>query len=189
MDFGVRTLWNKTKTVLSHELHANTSPIKISLSLAIGVLVGFSPFYGIHTIIVLALAFLLRLNRPIALLGSGVTLLPFVPLWIAAGIVTGKMVAPVETASRIIDNIKSVMASDEQFWGITSAVVNFCRRIFPSDVFDKVDEEASHGILDGFVQWAIGCSVFAVATAILTFAVSYLIFWRVAAVRHKKMPH
>ena len=187
MKLGVRALWDKTKAVLSKELRANTSPLRASLSLALGVLVGLSPFYGIHTVIVLALAFMLRLNRPLALIASSITLLPFVPLWIAGGILIGEIVVPVETASRIIDFVKNSMTS-EQFWGIAAGIAKFCKRLLPPDVFDKVDEEASHGVIDGFVQWLIGCSVFAVVGAILTFAVCYFILIRRAAARRKKPP-
>ncbi|MGA2507555.1 MAG: DUF2062 domain-containing protein [Chitinispirillaceae bacterium] len=186
MNLGVRALWNKTKLVLSKELHANTSPVRLSLSLALGVFVGLSPFYGIHTVIVLALAFILRLNRPLALIGSGITLLPFVPLWIAAGIFVGKIVVPVETASRIIDFVKNSM-TPEQFWGVASGIAKFCKRLLPHAVFDNVDEEASHGVIDGFVQWLIGCSVFAVIGAVVTFAVCYFILVRREAVRRRKL--
>lgn len=186
MKLGVHALWVKTGTVLSKELHANTSPFRASLSLALGVLVGLSPFYGIHTVIVLALAFMLRLNRPLALIASGITLLPFVPLWIVGGIFIGKIVVPVETASRIIDFVKNSMPS-EQFWGIAANIAKFCKHLLPPDVFNTVDEEASHGIIDGFVQWLIGCSVFAVAGAVLTFVVCYFVFIRRAAARRKKL--
>jgi len=53
----------KIVTVVKNELHANTSPLRVSFSLALGILVGFSPFYGLQTITVIALAFLFRLNR------------------------------------------------------------------------------------------------------------------------------
>ena len=186
MNFGLRAFCDKTKTVLTNELKANTSPLRASLSLALGVLVGLSPFYGIHTLIVLASAFILRLNRPLALIASGITLLPFVPLWIAGGIFIGKIVVPVETTSCIIDFVKNLM-TPEQFWNIVAGIAKFCKRFLPKDVFDKVDGEASHGVIDGFVQWLIGCSIFAVAGAVITFAVCYYFFLRRAASHRNKL--
>lgn len=186
MNFGVLALWDRIKTVFTNELKANTSPLRASLSLAFGVLVGLSPFYGIHTIIVLVLAFMLRLNRPLALIASSITLLPFVPLWIAGGIFIGKIVVPVETAGCIIDFVKNLMTF-EQFWSIVTGIAKFCKRFLPKDVFDKVDGEASHGVIDGFVQWLIGCSVFAVAGAVITFAICYYILLRRAATKRKKL--
>lgn len=185
MNFGVKILWNKTRAVVSNEIKANTSPFRASLSLALGVLVGLSPFYGLHTLIVIALALMLRLNRPLALIASGITLLPFVPLWIAGGILIGKIVVPVETVSRFIDSLNDLITS-ERFWTIAAGVVKSCKRFLPADVFDKVDEEAGHGVIDGFFQWFIGCSVFAVAGAALTFAVCYYILHKRAASRIKK---
>ncbi len=186
INFSVRILWNKIKTVLTNELKANTSPLRVSLSLALGILVGLSPFYGIHTIIVLASAFILRLNRPLALIASSITLLPFVPLWIAGGILIGKIVVPVESAGCIIDFVKNLMTS-EQFWSVVGSIANFCKRFLPKDVFDKVDAEASHGVIDGFVQWLIGCSIFAVAGAVITFVVCYFILLSRAASHRKKL--
>jgi hypothetical protein len=182
INLGVRELWKTTKRIVANELQANTSPFRASLSLGIGVLVGLSPFYGIHTIIILALAFLLRLNRPLALIASGITLLPFVPFWIAGGIFIGKLVLPVEKASQLIDYVTGLMTS-ERFWDLASGIAKFCRRFLPSDVFSTVDEEAGHGVVDGFVQWLIGCSVFAVAGAIISFVVCYFILLRRAKIR------
>ncbi len=46
----------------------------ISLSFSIGVLIGFSPFLGLHTIIGLSLCFLTRLSKPALLTGIFVNL-------------------------------------------------------------------------------------------------------------------
>ena len=42
----------------------------IALSLAVGVLVGFSPFLGLHTVIAVLLCFLTRLNKPALMIGN-----------------------------------------------------------------------------------------------------------------------
>ena len=42
----------------------------LSLSFAIGVLIGFSPFLGLHTAIALALCFLTGLNKPALMIGT-----------------------------------------------------------------------------------------------------------------------
>ena len=185
MKFGVRTLWNKIKAVLANELRANLSPLRASLSLGLGILIGFSPFYGIHTILVLPLAFLFRLNRPLALLATSTTILPFVPLWLAAGIFTGKLIVPVETAGSIIDSVRGAQ-SWEQFDRMITFLVNTSRHYLPAGVFDAIEDEAGHGVLDGFVQWLIGCSILAVVSALLTFAVSYFIFLHRQKVRREK---
>lgn len=185
IDFGISALWKKGREVVAGELRANTSPLRVSLSIAVGIFVGLSPFYGLHTVIVIVLAFLLRCNRPIALAASCITLLPFVPLWIAAGIFAGKLVAPIQTVSRLID-LASGLVTSEHFWGITAWIVRISRRFLPPDVFNKVDEEAGHGIIDGFVQWFIGCSVLAAAGGLVSFAVCYYILLRRAEAMKRK---
>jgi uncharacterized protein (DUF2062 family) len=50
-------------------LHVNDTPERTAAAFAIGVLVGFSPFLGFHTLIAIALAFIFNLNRVAALLG------------------------------------------------------------------------------------------------------------------------
>jgi uncharacterized protein (DUF2062 family) len=41
----------------------------LSLSFAVGVLIGFSPFMGLHTVIALSLCFLTRINKPSLMIG------------------------------------------------------------------------------------------------------------------------
>lgn len=59
------------------------SPIELSLALGLGVAVGCTPFYGFHTLIAIALAFVFRLNVVIMWLGTHVStpiLAPFLIL-------------------------------------------------------------------------------------------------------------
>ena len=57
----------------------NDSPRKKALSIALGVFVGISPFWGFHTLIVLFMAIVLKLNKAIAFAFSNVSLPPFIP--------------------------------------------------------------------------------------------------------------
>jgi uncharacterized protein len=54
---------------LDQLLHTHDTPQRTAAAYALGVLFGFSPFLGLHTILALALAFALRLNRVAVLLG------------------------------------------------------------------------------------------------------------------------
>lgn len=60
-------------------LHSSDSPKKKALSIALGVFVGLCPLWGFHTIIVLFLAVLLKLNKVIAFAFSNVSFAPFIP--------------------------------------------------------------------------------------------------------------
>ena len=50
-------------------LHVNDTPERTAGAFALGVFLGFSPFLGLHTIVGIALAFILNLNRVAVLLG------------------------------------------------------------------------------------------------------------------------
>lgn len=70
-------------------LHSEDSIGKKSAAVALGVLVGLSPLWGFQTITVLFLALVLRLNKLIAFAFSNVSIPPFIPFIIYAGIQTG----------------------------------------------------------------------------------------------------
>jgi uncharacterized protein (DUF2062 family) len=62
----LRDRWEKLK-------HEKSSPAGIGVSVAMGVLVACTPFYGLQTLVALALAWALRLNKIAVLLGSAVS--------------------------------------------------------------------------------------------------------------------
>ncbi len=70
----LKDLWLKTKQLLK-EHH---SPEEIALGIAIGVFIGFTPFYGFHTVLAILAALLVRhANRLAILLGTQISL-PFI---------------------------------------------------------------------------------------------------------------
>jgi uncharacterized protein len=50
-------------------LHTHDTPRRTAAAFALGVLLGFSPLLGLHTVLALAFAFALRLNRIAVLIG------------------------------------------------------------------------------------------------------------------------
>jgi uncharacterized protein (DUF2062 family) len=68
------------------------SPKKKALSIALGIFIGLSPFWGFHTIIVIFLAILLNLNKAIAFTLSNVSLPPFIPFVLYASSKMGQFV-------------------------------------------------------------------------------------------------
>jgi uncharacterized protein len=54
---------------LEQLLHTHDTPRRTAAAFALGVFLGFSPFLGLHAVMGLALAFLLRLNRVAVILG------------------------------------------------------------------------------------------------------------------------
>ncbi len=63
-------LSRRWKVLLLDLLGREEPPERVAAAIALGIGVGFSPFIGIHFLIAIGLAFLLRLNRIDALLGQ-----------------------------------------------------------------------------------------------------------------------
>ena len=72
------------------------SPQKKAISIALGVFIGLSPFWGFHTIIVIFLAIILKLNKVIAFTFSNVSLPPFIPFVLYASSKMGQFVLGIE---------------------------------------------------------------------------------------------
>jgi len=66
------------RDLIKQLLHLDDTPEHTALAYAVGVLLGFSPFLGLHTIGGVAIAFLFRLNRVAVLVGAWTNL----PWWI-----------------------------------------------------------------------------------------------------------
>lgn len=77
------------KFFLENILHNEDSNFKKAASIALGVFIGISPFWGFHTLLVLALAVILRLNKVIAFAASNVSFPPFIPFVIYGSLQVG----------------------------------------------------------------------------------------------------
>ncbi len=61
------------------ELASNASPGKLALASSVGAFIGSTPLFGLHALIALAVATVLRLNRVLALASTQVSLPIFAP--------------------------------------------------------------------------------------------------------------
>lgn len=82
--------------VMEDLLGNQDSPQKKALSIALGIFIGLSPFWGFHTIIVIFLAIVLKLNKAIAFTFSNVSLPPFIPFVLYASSKMGQFVLGIE---------------------------------------------------------------------------------------------
>ncbi|MFK5974217.1 MAG: DUF2062 domain-containing protein [Flavobacteriaceae bacterium] len=73
-------------------LHNNDSPRKKALSIALGILIGLSPLWGFHTVVVIFLAILFKLNKVIAFAFSNISFPPFIPFVLYASSKVGQLV-------------------------------------------------------------------------------------------------
>jgi len=80
------------KFIKEDVLASHDPPLKKAKSIALGVFIGFSPLWGLHTFLVFFMAVLLRLNKAIAFAFSNVSLPPFIPFIVIASIWLGNLV-------------------------------------------------------------------------------------------------
>lgn len=158
----------KIIALVKHELRAHTSPVRASLSLALGVFMAILPIHGFQVITLVALTYLLRLNRPLALVGVSVSSAPLIPLWIAAGIGFGNLLVPAATATALAATAESVLPGFIQGWMLKLPV---------------------EGVFEGVIRWFIGSVLLAVLCGVVTFAISLPLIKKVKEHRRKRKHH
>jgi uncharacterized protein (DUF2062 family) len=65
---------------------ADESPERLGVAVGVGVLCGCSPFLGFQTLLAVALAFLLRLNKLAVFIGLQISIAPVTPLVVFASL-------------------------------------------------------------------------------------------------------
>lgn len=77
-------------------LNNSDSPIKKSISIALGIFIGIAPFWGFQTVLVLALASFFKLNKVIAFTFSNISIPPMIPFIIFGSMKLGSWVLGIE---------------------------------------------------------------------------------------------
>ncbi len=99
-------------------LQNSDSPIKKSLSIALGIFIGIAPFWGFQTILALGLAAALKLNKFIAFAFSNISIPPMIPLIIWGSLKLGIWIldsdtdislAGLTTDFNVVESIKEYM--------------------------------------------------------------------------------
>lgn len=75
-------------------LHLDDDPWRIALSLAVGVFISVTPFWGLQTILSLLIAAVLGLNKAATLVGTWMNLPWFAPFVYAGALKLGAALAP-----------------------------------------------------------------------------------------------
>jgi uncharacterized protein (DUF2062 family) len=75
-------------------LHLDDPPWRLALSLAVGVFISFTPFYGLQTLLAIGVAFVVRLNRMATVAGTWLNLPWFAPLVYAGALRVGTLMVP-----------------------------------------------------------------------------------------------
>ncbi len=148
--WGMRRLLHKLIWVLWHE---KTSPPQLAAAVFLGVLVGCSPFYGLHSVLVIALGFVLRLNKIVMWVASNVSL-PFIAPFIAfASMHVGHFVLYGRPLPMTLQAARDIAASDS----IVEAGVSL------------------------WLYWLVGCVFVGTALGVLLAGTTYIIAKRRAA--------
>lgn len=86
-------------------LQSSDSPSKKAVSIALGIFIGTSPFWGFHGILAITLAAAFKLNKAIAFAFSNISIPPMVPVIIYASYKLGTWMLGTEEMSFDMDNI------------------------------------------------------------------------------------
>jgi uncharacterized protein (DUF2062 family) len=84
--------WKSLKARLLGVLHLDDAPWKISLGLAIGVFISCTPFYGLHTLLAILVAFAFRLNKVATVNGAWLNLPWFAPFVYGLSLKVGEFI-------------------------------------------------------------------------------------------------
>jgi glycosyltransferase involved in cell wall biosynthesis len=78
--------------IKQHFLHSHDSSLKLSVSVAVGVLTGILPIWGYQLILAITLAYLFKLNKVITIVAANISIPPMIPLVIFGSLYTGKLI-------------------------------------------------------------------------------------------------
>lgn len=74
-----------------HIFHSQDSTLKITFSLMLGIFMGIAPIWGYQLITAIALAYLLRLNKPIVIVAANISIPPMIPFILYLSYLSGSL--------------------------------------------------------------------------------------------------
>lgn len=95
---------------LDQLLHTHDTPHRTAAAYALGVFFGFSPFLGLHTVLGVACAFALNLNRVAALLGIYSNLPWIMPAYYTLTTVAGAAILGLQVPPRLVADLSAAVA-------------------------------------------------------------------------------
>jgi hypothetical protein len=95
---------------LDQLLHTHDTPRRTAAAYALGVFFGFSPFLGLHTVLGLAFAFALNLNRVAVLLGIYSNLPWILPAYYTLTTMAGAAILGVQVPPGLLSDLSSAVA-------------------------------------------------------------------------------
>jgi uncharacterized protein (DUF2062 family) len=95
---------------LDQLLHTHDTPQRTAAAYALGVLFGFSPLLGLHTVLGLVFAFTLNLNRVAVLLGIYSNLPWILPAYYTLATMLGAAILRVKIPPRLLQDLSAAFA-------------------------------------------------------------------------------
>lgn len=95
---------------LEQLLHTHDTPQRTAAAYALGVFFGFSPFLGLHTILGVALAFILNLNRVAVVLGIYSNLPWILPPYYTLATIVGAAILGVDVPPRLLEDLTKAVS-------------------------------------------------------------------------------
>jgi len=107
--------FKRIRSWLEQLLHTHDTPHRTAAAYALGVFLGFSPVLGLHTVMGLALAFILGLNRVAVVLGVYSNLPWLVPAYYTLATLAGAAILRVDAQPKALEEaMRSFSAAS---WG------------------------------------------------------------------------
>ncbi len=100
---------------LEQLLHTHDTPHRTAAAYAVGVFFGFSPFMGLHTVLGLAVAFALNLNRVAVVLGVYSNLPWILPAYYTLTTIVGATLLGVDVPPQLLQELKVSLTSFSGF--------------------------------------------------------------------------
>ena len=139
--------------ILSSVFQMERKPWHTSLSLAVGVFLACTPFYGLQTFLIVVFCVIFRLSFPVAFLGSQVSIPPLYSLLVPLQVWIGFSVLGKEF--RLSGNWKELAGEHFGVWLVGSLIVGGALAILLGRILlpihEKNKEDCSE--LDGFHAW------------------------------------
>jgi uncharacterized protein (DUF2062 family) len=84
--------WRRIREGVTHVLHLDEDPSRLAAGMAVGVFIGVTPFFFLHTLLALLVAFVFRLNKAATVTGAWINLPWFAPFVYAFCLELGKAI-------------------------------------------------------------------------------------------------
>jgi uncharacterized protein (DUF2062 family) len=105
--------WKKVKRTLRKLLLQYKSPRQLAFAVALGIFIGSSPLWGLHSLLAIGSAFVLRLNKSAVLLASFISNPWIAPFLIFASLETGSLILHGHASLLSYGEIQSLLSNPD----------------------------------------------------------------------------